>query len=87
MTNEISLLEELNKKMDKLNANIERLIGIIVIQGSSEKTKQEYTLPKQAGNLTMDIAAEVRAKIQAARTQAEASATQFKNQTDSVKND
>lgn len=63
---DLILLKQLNDKMDQLNSNIERLLAELVRQ------RPQTPLAPPVSHSENDIGAQVRAKIEEARRQAEA---------------
>ena len=63
---DLILLKQISDKMDELNKNIERLVVAVSRQGSQAPSQPA------GGNSGIDIGAQVKAKIEEARRQAEA---------------
>lgn len=75
MSSELEQLQLLNEKIDRLNVNIERLIGLLATQSMSVPSpslpSSPALNPSFTPSTTNDIASQVQAKIAAARAAAE----------------
>lgn len=74
MSEDLEELKKINESLEKLNINIERLIGIVATQ-KIQTVQSAVPTPPAANNISfnpnMDIAAQVQAKIAEARAAAE----------------